>query len=61
MAPHPSTMTALAAHRRAELLAEADRRRLARRAMNAGSPRPTGDALAAVVLAVLPFVAALLS
>jgi hypothetical protein len=61
MIPHPATITVLAGYRRADLWAETERCRLAQRAMNGGSPRPTGDALTALVLAVLSFVAALLN
>jgi hypothetical protein len=64
MIPHPATLTALASHRRAEHLAEADRYRLAQRAAGEGGAhhrqRPDWTALAAVALAlVLPFMASL--
>ena len=61
MIPHLSTLAALAGQRRMELLAEADRYRLAQSAMDEGSAHRDRGALAAVMLAVaLPLAASLL-
>ncbi len=60
MISHPSTLTALAGQRRAELLDEAERYRLAQRAMDKSSARRDWGAMAAVLALALPFVASLL-
>ncbi len=61
MIPHPSTLTALVRDRQTEHLAEADRYRLAQRAMDERDTRRNWGALAAVVVALtLPVVASLL-
>lgn len=60
MIPHPSTLTALAGQRRAEHLAEADRYRLAQRAIGKSSGHRDWTAVVAVALALaLPVLASL--